>query len=89
MRITIALLGTLITLIEVTAVQPAHADPYRWCAQYGGKSGATNCYFVTYEQCRAALSGNGGFCNPNTFYDGRPVMTPDDSVARYRKRAWR
>ena len=27
MRITIALLGTLITLIEVTAVQPAHADP--------------------------------------------------------------
>ena len=25
-----------------------------------------------------ALSGNGGFCNPNNFYDGRPVRTPED-----------
>ena len=50
----------------------AQADPYRWCAEYGGgRGGGTNCYFVTLEQCRAAISGNGGFCRPNQFYTGR------------------
>ena len=54
------------------AAQPAHADPYRWCAEYGGRGGGggTNCYFVTLGQCRAAISGNGGFCRPNPFYTG-------------------
>ena len=84
MRIAVA---ALLAMIVALAVQPAHADPYRWCAQYGGKSGATNCYFVTLEQCRAALSGNGGFCNPNNFYDGRPVRTPEDGYPRRGERA--
>jgi len=82
MRIVIV---ALFMLAVASAVGPAQADPYRWCAQYGGKSGATNCYFLTLEQCRAALSGNGGFCNPNTFYDGRPVRTPEDSYPRRRR----
>ena len=56
---------------------PAQADPYRWCGVYGGESAAiTNCYFVTIAQCQWAISGNGGFCVPNQFYDGRPVVTP-------------
>ena len=47
------------------------ADPYRWCAEYGGgRGGGTNCYFVTLQQCQAAASGNGGFCRQNTFYTG-------------------
>jgi len=52
--------------------RPAHADPYKWCAEYGGfrGGGGTNCYFVTLQQCRAAISGVGGFCRPNTFYTG-------------------
>jgi uncharacterized protein DUF3551 len=53
------------------AAQPAHADPYRWCAEYGGgRGGGTNCYFMTIQQCQAAVSGNGGFCRPNGFYTG-------------------
>jgi hypothetical protein len=49
----------------------AKADPYRWCAEYGGgRGGGTNCYFVTLQQCQAAASGNGGFCRHNTFYTG-------------------
>jgi len=53
------------------ATGSAQADPYRWCAEYGGgRSGGTNCYFVTIQQCQAAISGNGGFCRPNTFYTG-------------------
>jgi hypothetical protein len=50
----------------------AQADPYRWCAEYGGggRGGGTNCYFVTFGQCQAAISGVGGFCRPNPFYTG-------------------
>jgi len=56
----------------------ASADPYRWCANYsaGRGGGASNCGFVTLEQCRATVSGVGGFCQENLFYTGpqdRPV----------------
>jgi hypothetical protein len=84
MRVAIA---ALFALIVASVSEPSQADPYRWCAQYRGKFGATNCYFVTLEQCRAAVSGNGGFCNPNNFYDGRPVTTPEDGPARRRSRS--
>jgi hypothetical protein len=63
----------------------AQADPYPWCAQYGSR-GVTNCYFRTWGQCLAAISGNGGFCVPNNFYDGRPVVTPEDGPRRFRVR---
>lgn len=62
--------ATLLALAASTAAQ-AQADPYRWCAQYSGEGGnGTNCYFMTIEQCRAAVSGVGGFCTPNPFYTG-------------------
>ena len=80
-------IAALFTLIAASTIAPSRADPYRWCVQYGGKSGAVNCYFVTLEQCRAAISGNGGFCNPNNFYDGRPVRTPEDGPVRRRARS--
>lgn len=63
----------LAVLSAATMVEPAHADPYQWCAEYGGGfrgGGGTNCYFMTLQQCRAAISGNGGFCRRNTFYTG-------------------
>ena len=63
----------LLGLVFVGATSlSASADPYRWCAEYGGfrGGGGTNCYFVTIEQCRAAASGNGGFCRPNPYYTG-------------------
>jgi hypothetical protein len=51
----------------------AKADPYRWCAEYGGEEGGgTNCGFLTLEQCRITIHGMGGWCVPNHFYDGRP-----------------
>ena len=31
--------------------------------------GASNCGFLTIEQCRATVSGIGGFCVPNQFYN--------------------
>ena len=87
MRIFVAIAATLIAAAAVDGTRSvAQADPYRWCAQYSGK-GTRNCYFVTWEQCRAALSGNGGFCEPNGFYDGRPVVTPEDRGRRVGSRA--
>jgi hypothetical protein len=68
--------------------QPAQADPYRWCAEYSGGrgGGGRNCYFMTLNQCRAAISGVGGTCTPNPFFDGRPIVTPEDGV-RVRRRS--
>ena len=88
MRIAFAVLLMAIAAATGATIGPAHADPYRWCAQYGGR-GATNCYFMNLEQCRAAISGNGGLCAPNNFYDGRPVMAPEDGVRRAGRRAAR
>lgn len=61
------------------APSAAHADPYRWCAVYGGgmSGGGTNCGFITLEQCRATISGMGGWCQPNQFYTG-----PEERPAR-------
>jgi len=73
MRIALAaLLGIVVIAGGPSAATAQKFDPYPWCAEYGmGKSdGGTNCYFMTYEQCRAALSGNGGFCRHNLFYTG-------------------
>jgi hypothetical protein len=50
-------------------------DPYPWCAVYSGDAGgASNCGFLTIEQCRATVSGIGGFCEPNQFYNPRPAQ---------------
>jgi hypothetical protein len=86
MRLVVGTLATLLVLFAIDAAPTsAQADPYRWCAMYGAR-GATNCYFVSLDQCRAALSGMGGFCQPNNFYDGRRVMTAEDGVRRSRSR---
>jgi Protein of unknown function (DUF3551) len=61
----------------------ASADPYKWRAVYNVGDSAYNCGFVTAEQCRATVSGIGGFCEPNQFYNG-----PDTKPAkRARKQA--
>jgi hypothetical protein len=52
---------------------PSQAEiTYPWCAQYGRDGGGRNCGFSTLEQCNAAISGNGGYCEVNAMY--RPTM---------------
>lgn len=47
---------------------------YPWCAYYGGGrmggGGASNCGFLTRPQCMATISGNGGFCDGNPWWQG-------------------
>ena len=38
-------------------------------ASGGINLGASNCGFLTIEQCRATVSGIGGFCVINQFYN--------------------
>jgi hypothetical protein len=68
----------LAALAALAAFAPSagQADPYPWCAQYGGgdRSGGRNCGFVTWEQCMASVRGIGGFCETNPFYTG-PATT--------------
>jgi hypothetical protein len=72
-----------LTALDVLTPSPSQADPYPWCASYGGRGGgARNCGFVTHAQCMETIHGMGGFCEPNLFYSG-PAERP---VKRARKR---
>ena len=73
-RMTFSAFGIL---AASSAFDAAQADPYRWCADYTvlGGIGARNCYFVKWDQCRAAVSGVGGMCVENLFYDGNDTTS--------------
>lgn len=59
-----------------TSAARADSITYPWCAQYAADEGGTsNCGFATLEQCRAALSGNGGFCIENPMYRATTGVT--------------
>ncbi len=65
-RILIQLMTAALTL-AVCGVSTS-ADAAAWCALY--RNGSQNCGFYTHEQCRATVSGDGGFCNRNAFESG-------------------
>ena len=46
---------------------------------------ATNCGFLTIEQCKATVAGLGGFCVPNQFYN--PQRSGKDTGKRQDGRA--
>lgn len=62
MRIALA---ALVFVLAGSIADTAKADPYRWCADYGGRLSGMHCWFVTHEQCRMSVSGAGGYCVPN------------------------
>ena len=57
---------------------PAKAKEPGWCATY--RNGGNNCGFYTYEQCMAAVSGVGGFCNRS------PYAEPEKPAARQERK---
>jgi Protein of unknown function (DUF3551) len=62
-----SILAVLVLTIPILAPQPSQAEiTYPWCAQYAREG--RNCGFSTYDQCRAAISGNGGYCTDNPMY---------------------
>jgi hypothetical protein len=59
----------LAAMAAAASMSPAGAEEYPWCAYYTGREGgATNCGFVSYQQCMATVTGIGGNCQPNPRY---------------------
>jgi hypothetical protein len=77
------LLAALLGAATLAAATPAAAVEYPWCADYTLPGGASNCGFVTLEQCRAAVFGIGGSCRRNLFYVG-PVAPLPPAARRQR-----
>jgi hypothetical protein len=46
----------------------ANAQNYPWCAYLAVQGGATNCGFISFEQCQDYIGGMRGFCMLNTQY---------------------
>ena len=91
MRTIIASLAIAAGAALMTAAAPAPAAAeiqYPWCAIYSGGlegSGATNCGFVTHDQCWATVSqGRIGDCQQNPAYIG-PAASPHPYSKRHRR----
>lgn len=84
MRCVLATLGFSILVLAAGSDASRAEITYPWCAQYGGQdTGGRNCGFSTYAQCKAALSGNGGYCVANPMYRGPAAgMSPPPGRVR-------
>jgi hypothetical protein len=75
MRLLLLITGALLAILWME--EPAEAQNYPWCAQYGPTPSApTNCGFVTFQQCLDTISGIGGFCVRNNLYQPPPGPHP-------------
>ncbi len=73
-----ALVGSLIVVGVLGVAAPGHAQSaydYPWCSVRGGFNGAQSCYFSTYQQCMATISGIGGTCIRSPYYRGPRVRS--------------
>jgi hypothetical protein len=84
--------GAVLILSSLAALdaRPAASEIYRpWCAQYYSSSGngATNCGFVSYEQCMmTATPGSGAFCVRNPWYQAYGSGQNDGASPRRARR---
>ena len=54
-----------IGIIAALVAAPSRAQA-GWCATaFGPDGGFVNCGYATWQQCRAAVSGQGGICHAN------------------------
>ena len=71
MRHSLMLAGVAL-LAGLPAAYAQSAYDYQWCAHYPDKVGGQACYYATYAQCMATMSGIGGTCLQNPAYRGPP-----------------
>ncbi len=70
MRAALILALAAAVLAPATPSSAQSAYSYPWCALHYDRSGAQSCYFSTYEQCMATISGIGGNCIHSPYYRG-------------------
>jgi len=51
---------------QTASAQSPYAYP--WCAKYTSRVDATSCYFTSYRQCEATVSGIGGYCYQSQYF---------------------
>jgi Protein of unknown function (DUF3551) len=78
-----AFIGTALAITTETKAQY-----YPWCASYTW-NGRENCGFVSFEQCLATISGIGGHCQTNPWYDARGAGARGDTRPRAKKQRYR
>jgi hypothetical protein len=86
MRCMTKVMAALVVVPVMLSQTPATAlpcDNTRWRGEYSPSMGGTNCGFFTIEQCRATVSGIGGFCVPNQFYNPCGPASRRNSRHRY------
>ena len=61
-------------LASAAAGHAQSAYDYPWCAVYPGRfgAGAMSCYYRTWDQCMATMSGIGGSCVQSPYYGHGP-----------------
>jgi hypothetical protein len=86
-RFNSALFAAVAIAAMAALARPAAAIEYPWCAQYSGgdDGGGRNCGFSTIEQCMATVSGIGGGCERNLFYNGSAEWPAKRKRKRKRK----
>jgi hypothetical protein len=57
MRLLLIIVGALAAILCIG--KPAETRDYPWCAEGNYKGGATNCGFVTLQQCMDTVRGTG------------------------------
>ena len=82
-RIRAAAIGAALALLDAPTALAAETHP--WCMIYQDMSGATACYYDSYDQCRVgAAGGNGGICLQNPAYRA-PAAPPPGATRRTRR----
>jgi hypothetical protein len=83
-----ALMGGVM-LAGLSLPATASAAEYPFCAMQGGRNSYESCSYYTIEQCRAAVSGVGGFCQVNPRYAATAPYPGDEWAAPPRARVRR
>ena len=74
---TFAVLAIVVAALSFEARDAnAQGKYWPWCSRYGW---TIVCAYANFQQCQAAVSGAGGFCQPN-------VVGPPAAERRYFKR---
>jgi Protein of unknown function (DUF3551) len=84
--LTIALFVVAAGLLGETQLSDAQsAYSYPWCSLGGSRgSNALSCYFTSWEQCRATMSGRGGNCVESPYYHAQPPQPPHRALVKPR-----
>jgi len=57
---------------EIPTASAQSPTSYPWCARYYKEGAPTSCYFTSYQQCMASVSGVGGVCFESPYYHAAP-----------------